>query len=277
MHNPVSTMQDAVFRTITFAYVQALALSMLVLPVFLSHEHNAMPHITSWTDYRIALIIIVWSSIVALLYFAFKKRSGSDRVTDLHAFGEKVDGIESHAATRRSRLLAALVIALVPYVPASHVRALAMCITVVTWLGDRSSHSGVAVRRCSCKWRLCWPSVRCSCPRLARASSCRRLSCGAAVACTRRSANSCKHLPAIRLGPKLAHRLAVRAPAALMGPRNRHHNLLAMFSHQPRRQHLHRRVSKCQQVAGALLSCSGSCQRCVPTTPRALSRATAIG
>ena len=57
---------------LSLALVQAFALSQLVLPVFLSHEHQAMAMVYSVTDPRNVFSVVVWASVAAAVLAAVR-------------------------------------------------------------------------------------------------------------------------------------------------------------------------------------------------------------
>ena len=127
MHNPILALASRTHRVLSFAYVQALAMSMLVAPLYLSHEHNAIDAVTSWSDPRLVLVLAVWASGAALLHWALVHVSCRDAESDITAlYGpaspRAVSEGPSHASQRRGRILAGLAIIILPYVPSSHVR-----------------------------------------------------------------------------------------------------------------------------------------------------------
>jgi hypothetical protein len=120
MHNPFQTIQDPLYRWLSYAFVQALAMTMLVFPVHLSHEHNAMPAVLALSDPRIAVVLVVWTTTVLLLCLAFKREHCVDVMGDERKLGTTTH--ERFAINRQSRILASIVLIVVPFVPASHVR-----------------------------------------------------------------------------------------------------------------------------------------------------------
>lgn len=124
MHNPLAEVADALYRRLSYAYVQSLAMSMLVFPVYLSHEHNAMEAISSLDDPRVLVILVVWSAVGGLLYLAFSKRYSGDRMNDAVALGVGSSSQQGFAATRQARIGVGIILTIVPYIPASHVRNL---------------------------------------------------------------------------------------------------------------------------------------------------------
>lgn len=71
IHNSLYHTQDRVERLMSIAMVQAWALSKLVLPIFLSHEHNALQHVTSLADGRNLLTLAAWISLAGLAALSF--------------------------------------------------------------------------------------------------------------------------------------------------------------------------------------------------------------
>ena len=123
MHNPIQAVDDPLYRRLSYAYVQSLAMSMLVVPIFLSHEHNALQALSSFTDVRVGVIVVVVAAVVAMFIAAFTRRSGGDTVTDVAALGA-AEPSPDLAANRRARIVAGVLLTFVPFVPASHVRCL---------------------------------------------------------------------------------------------------------------------------------------------------------
>jgi hypothetical protein len=70
MHNPISLLEDRLSKTLSVALVQAYAVSLLVWPAHLSHEHNAMRPVESLSDPRNLLTVLVWVVIGALVAWA---------------------------------------------------------------------------------------------------------------------------------------------------------------------------------------------------------------
>lgn len=70
LHNSLYHTRDRLERLLSIALVQAFALSKLVLPVHLSHEHNAFRHVHGLLDARNALTVVVWAGIVACVALA---------------------------------------------------------------------------------------------------------------------------------------------------------------------------------------------------------------
>lgn len=71
IHNSLYHTADTGERLMSIAMVQAWALSKLVLPVFLSHEHNALQHVTSLADGRNLLTLAAWASLAGLAALSF--------------------------------------------------------------------------------------------------------------------------------------------------------------------------------------------------------------
>jgi hypothetical protein len=67
IHNPFHGMKLSLVKIMSLAFVQALAVSMLVLPVNLSHEHNALPPVQTILDPRNCLTLLVWLSMAAIV------------------------------------------------------------------------------------------------------------------------------------------------------------------------------------------------------------------
>jgi hypothetical protein len=86
MSNPILAMRDPVWRRATVAHVQAKAMSMLLVPLGLSHDHGYMPPVTSWEDPRLLLVafvaclltILVIVSVRALLQWALPVGTSQD-------------------------------------------------------------------------------------------------------------------------------------------------------------------------------------------------------
>eukprot|EP00939_MAST-03C_sp_MAST-3C-sp1_P001184 g1184.t1 len=97
LHNAVSPIRDVMSRAMTAAYVQAKAMSMLWVPVGLSHEHAPIKPVESlFFDTRNLLTALMWSAFLATIFrFALRK------------------GVES------VRMLAVAII-VIGYLPASH-------------------------------------------------------------------------------------------------------------------------------------------------------------
>jgi hypothetical protein len=72
IHNSFFHTKDPVVRLLSIAMVQAYALSKLVFPIFLSHEHNALKKITGFSDYRNTITAVVWTSIILLVTLSFR-------------------------------------------------------------------------------------------------------------------------------------------------------------------------------------------------------------
>jgi hypothetical protein len=70
LHNSLYHTRDRLERLLSIALVQAFALSKLVLPVHLSHEHNAFKHVHGLLDARNALTAVVWVGIAACVALA---------------------------------------------------------------------------------------------------------------------------------------------------------------------------------------------------------------
>jgi hypothetical protein len=112
--------------------VQAFALSKLVLPWFLSHEHNAIQHVAGWTDGRNLLTLSVWTALLAAAWHITRQLAASvdDEAVDggdASAPGGLVAAQRDGGAPRKvwlrehaCRLLVGFSMALVAYFPSSH-------------------------------------------------------------------------------------------------------------------------------------------------------------
>ena len=109
VHNPLIKLPTFIQRFMSLAYVQSLALSMLIFPVRLSHEHNALKAILTPWDYRNLFTLCVWWSVFLLVRTAIKSR------VSLHKVGNQ------RAISKRDRIFYCLGFILVSYLPASHV------------------------------------------------------------------------------------------------------------------------------------------------------------
>lgn len=67
MHNPLATIEDTWSRWMAKAYVQSWALGSLVLPIHLSHEHNASRPVVAWGDYRNGLTVLVYGCLLGMV------------------------------------------------------------------------------------------------------------------------------------------------------------------------------------------------------------------
>jgi hypothetical protein len=83
-------------------------MSMLLVPVGLCHDHSCIRIVTGFQDPRLALVVAVLATLVGVVVVA------------LWAPGvRQADG----GSTRQLRLLASLVMIILPYIPYSHVGA----------------------------------------------------------------------------------------------------------------------------------------------------------
>ena len=71
MHNPLANIKDAFTRRMGKAFVQSWAMTKLVFPVWLSHEHNAHQPVMSVRDGRNLLTLCVAGAMLAVLGWAF--------------------------------------------------------------------------------------------------------------------------------------------------------------------------------------------------------------
>ena len=103
VHNPLVALSDPFERIMSLAFVQSFAMSLLVFPWNLSHEHNALPPIVSLLECRNLVTVAVWAVVLLLVWFATASTACARNVA------------------RRWRLLFFLGWAVVSYLPASHV------------------------------------------------------------------------------------------------------------------------------------------------------------
>ena len=118
MSNPIIKLEASPWRTLSIAYVQALAAALLFVPLGLSHDHSSLPliHGPHDCDARLALVAVVWLAAVGIVVVAVRLL----RAIVCIATRRPAGGLKSHRALR---VLAAAVLIVVPYVPYSHVRA----------------------------------------------------------------------------------------------------------------------------------------------------------
>jgi len=64
LHNAVSSVSDPISRYRTAAFVQSKAMSMLVVPLELSHEHSPIRALESFVDVRMILVVVVYFLIL---------------------------------------------------------------------------------------------------------------------------------------------------------------------------------------------------------------------
>lgn len=165
MHNPISLLADPFAKLLSVALVQAFAMSLLLWPGHLSHEHNAIRPVLSLGDTRNLFTVAVWAAVALLLVWAassgnvwqLNNKDGSKpkspskahaaptplaEPNPVNAFGKfhallvhqdpteaRIDYDEcrtqvciepARPLARRWRLLAGLGVAIVAYLPASH-------------------------------------------------------------------------------------------------------------------------------------------------------------
>lgn len=72
MHNPLAHMQDNWARRRAKAYIQSFAMSKLVFPIWLSHEHNAYQPVADPWDPRHVLTVSVYSIVLFLIFHSLK-------------------------------------------------------------------------------------------------------------------------------------------------------------------------------------------------------------
>ena len=82
LSNPLPDIEDVLFRRLTIAYVQALAMSLLVWPVNLCHDYSALEHVTGFGDVRLVVVVMVWLSIASIVAVACA-RSALPRTIDV--------------------------------------------------------------------------------------------------------------------------------------------------------------------------------------------------
>ena len=115
IHNSLYHTADRQVRFLSTAFVQAFALSKLVLPVFLSHEHNALEHVLSLADGRNALTVAAWVVLGALGVAAVRALAAASG-----GGGGGGGGNGSAAASRAFALIFGAAFALIAYFPSSH-------------------------------------------------------------------------------------------------------------------------------------------------------------
>ena len=71
MHNPLANIKDAFVRRMGKAFVQSWAMTKLIVPIWLSHEHNAHQPVMTVTDPRNLLTLFVTLVLSSLLVWAF--------------------------------------------------------------------------------------------------------------------------------------------------------------------------------------------------------------
>ena len=85
IHNPFTELKDPLARWLSIPYVQAFALSKLLLPYWLQHEHHAMAMVYSWRDARSLFTVAIFGfygmcALIALRLIVATMR-GRDQAT----------------------------------------------------------------------------------------------------------------------------------------------------------------------------------------------------
>ena len=151
VHNPIQFL-DGLAKPMSYAYVQALAMSMTILPWFMSHEHNALPPLLSVYDPRNLLTVAFWLVVLGLLLWAqsctledpFDKRApASEMVEDVGLLGRLQSECTKWMGASRGdycwskgvgyRCLLGLGVMAIFYGPASHIM-----VTVAFVLAERT-------------------------------------------------------------------------------------------------------------------------------------------
>lgn len=70
IHNSLYHTKDKKERVLSIALVQAFALSKLVFPLWLSHEHNAFKHVKGVFEARNTLTIVIWAGLALVVAVA---------------------------------------------------------------------------------------------------------------------------------------------------------------------------------------------------------------
>ncbi|RWS15638.1 transmembrane and TPR repeat-containing protein 4-like protein [Dinothrombium tinctorium] len=98
--NPASFLESAFYRFVNYNYIYALNVWIILYPIWLCFDWSmgCIPLITSWLDFRMIIVIIFWFALAQMLY-------GS---------------LFHHNHRIRSRLQLCLVLAVIPFIPASN-------------------------------------------------------------------------------------------------------------------------------------------------------------
>jgi hypothetical protein len=70
IHNSLYHTKDRLERVLSIALVQAFALSKLVFPLWLSHEHNAFKHVHGFFEARNTLTVVIWIGLAVVVAVA---------------------------------------------------------------------------------------------------------------------------------------------------------------------------------------------------------------
>lgn len=109
MHNPLAYIKEAVPRLRAVAFVQSWAMSMLVLPMGLSHEHSAHVLVQAWTDPRNLLTVLVLVTMLACIVWSL-----------CVLFPRGNAEVRPAQVGRAVRILLAMGWIIISYAPASH-------------------------------------------------------------------------------------------------------------------------------------------------------------
>ena len=72
LHNAVSSVSDPISRYRTAAFIQSKAMSMLFVPLGLSHEHSPIQALESFMDIRMLLVVVMYLLILYASIFVLK-------------------------------------------------------------------------------------------------------------------------------------------------------------------------------------------------------------
>jgi tetratricopeptide (TPR) repeat protein len=123
LHNPLAIIEPATARLIAKAFVQAWSVADLLLPVFLSHEHNAHRPVVAIDDYRNTLTVAVAGGIVIAVTMSLSSllKSIWSSISEPVATPSSAEGRVPPATVYRAvRVLLALAWIIICYAPSSH-------------------------------------------------------------------------------------------------------------------------------------------------------------